>query len=383
MKRKWFTEEHRIFQESMRRFVDKEIIPNVEQWEEERIIPRELWRKMAALGFICPNLPEVYGGADVDFSYSLIVQEELVRSTCYGIAGGVRLHADIAVPYVEQYGTPKQKKQILPGCTTGDIIMAIGMTEPDCGSDLAALRTTAVKDGNDYVINGQKTFITNGINCDWVVLAVKTDPGADPPHKGISLILVPADAPGFSKGRKLRKLGLHSQDTAELFFNDCRVPQSYLLGEEGRGFRYLMENLQRERLVLAIGSITIAEKILDITLEYARSRTAFGKPISSFQHNAFKLVEMATELELGRTFIESIIEEFVAGTDITRRISMAKWWLAETTNRIAYDCLQLHGGYGYMEEYLICRLYRDVRSQPITGGTTEIMKTILARMMKL
>lgn len=383
MKRTWFTEEHAIFQESLRRFVDKEIVPNIDQWEEERNIPRDLWRKMAVQGFICPCLPEAHGGAGVDFSYSLIVQEELVRSTCYGIAGGVRLHADIAVPYVEQYGTPEQKGEILPKCTTGEIIMAIGMTEPDCGSDLAALRTTALKDGDEYIINGQKTFITNGINCDWVVLAVKTDPKADPPHEGISLILVPAHAPGFSKGRKLHKLGLHSLDTAELIFEDCRVPQSYLLGEEAKGFRYLMENLQRERLVLAIGSITIAEKMLQVTLEYTRTRTAFGQSISSFQHNAFKLVEMATEIELGRCFIESIIEDFLAGTDITRRVSMAKWWVAEMANRVAYDCLQLHGGWGYMEEYLICRLYRDVRSQTLTGGTTEIMKTILGKMMKL
>ena len=383
MKRKWFTKAHKMFQASLKEFVKKEITPNVEQWEQDRIIPRSLWHDMAALGFICPNLPEAYGGADVDFSFSLIVQEELVRSTCYGIAGGVRLHADIAVPYVVKYGTTVQKELILPGCTTGDVIMAIGMTEPECGSDLAALQTTALKDGDDYVINGQKTFITNGINCDWVILAVKTDPQANPPHKGVSLILVPADAPGFSKGQKLRKLGLHSQDTAELFFSDCRVSQGNLLGEEGQGFRYLMENLQQERLVLAVGSITIAEKILEITLEYARTRKAFGKPISSFQHNAFKLVEMATEIELGRTLVESILEEFIEGSDITRRVSMAKWWISEMCNRVAYDCLQLHGGWGYMDEYLISRLYRDVRSQTLTGGTTEIMKTILARMMKL
>lgn len=383
MKRKWFTENHSIFQESVRRFVEKEITPHIEQWEEERAIPRELWVRMGEQGFLCPFLPEEYGGSGTDFTYSVIIQEELTRSTCYGIASGVRTHADIVVPYVVRYGTPQQKKEILPGATTGQIILAIGMTEPDCGSDLAAIRTTALKDGNDYVINGQKTFISNGINCDWVLLAVKTEPKADPPQKGVSLLLVPASAPGFIKGKKLRKMGLHSQDTGELIFEDCRVPQSCLLGEEGKGFRHLMENLQHERLVISIGAITIAEVMLEITLAHTRSRTVFGKRISSYQYNAFKLVEMATEIELGRNFIEILIEQLLDGEDITRHVSMAKWWLAEMVNRVANQCVQLHGGYGYMEEYVICRLYRDVRAQPIVGGTNEIMKHILAQMMKL
>ncbi len=383
MNRKWFTEDHRIFQETMRRFVEKEITPYVEQWEEEREIPRELWHRLGAQGFLCPCLPEAYGGSGVDYSYSVIIQEELSRSTCTGISTGVRVHADIVVPYVEKYGTPEQKEDVLPGCTTGEIIMAIGMTEPDCGSDLAALRTTALKEGDEYVINGQKTFISNGINCDWVVLAVKTDPTAEPSYTGVSLLLIPADASGFSKGRKLRKMGMHSQDTGELIFEDCRVPQRCLLGEEGKGFHYLMENLQQERLVVCVGAIAIAEKMLEITLDYTRSRNVFGKPISSFQHNAFKLVEMATEIELGRTFVESLIEEHLEGKDITRRVSMGKWWLTEMVNRVAYHGVQLHGGYGYMEEYLICRLYRDVRVQPIVAGTNEIMKRILAKMMEL
>jgi len=383
MGRSWFTEEHSIFQESLRRFVEKEIIPNIDQWEEERNIPRELWHKMGEQGFLCPFLPLEYGGSGVDFSYSVIIQEELGRSTCSGISTGVRVHADITVPYVESLGDEEQKQEILPGCTTGAVIMAIGMTEPECGSDLAALRTTALKDGDDYVINGQKTFISNGINCDWIVLAVKTDPNAEPVHRGVSLILVPAGTPGFIKGNKLRKMGMHSQDTAELIFEDCRVPRRFLLGEEGKGFHYLMQNLQQERLIASIGAVTTAEKMLEVTLDYTRSRRAFGKPISSFQHNAFKLVEMATEIELGRTFLESLIEDHLRGDDITRRVSMGKWWLTEMANRVAYHCLQLHGGYGYMEEYLISRLSRDVRVQTITAGTTEIMKRILARMMKL
>ena len=383
MGRKWFAEDHRIFQSSVRRFVEQEVVPNIDAWEEERNVPREVWRKMGEQGFLCPCLPEEYGGSGVDYSYSVIIQEELARSTCTGISTGVRVHSDIVVPYVEESGTEEQKQKILPGCTTGDIIMAIGMTEPDTGSDLASIRTTALKDGDDYVINGQKTFISNGINSDWVVLAVRTDPNADPPHRGVSLILVPADAPGFSKGRKLNKMGMHSQDTAELIFEDCRVPRDNLLGEEGRGFRILMKNLQQERLVVCIGAIVIAEKMLEVTLDYTRSRTAFGKPISSFQHNSFKLVELATEIELGRTFVESLIEDHLEGMDITRRVSMGKWWLTEMANRTAYHCLQLHGGYGYMEEYLICRLSRDVRVQTIVAGTNEIMKLIVARSMKL
>lgn len=383
MSRKWFTQDHSIFQKSVRRFVENEIVPNIDQWEEEGIIPRELWRKLGEQGFLCPCLPEEYGGSGVDFSYSVIIQEELARSTCTGVTTGVRVHSDIVVPYVEGSGTPEQKAEILPGCTTGDVIMAIGMTEPGCGSDLASLRTTAIKQGGDYVINGQKTFISNGINCDWVVLAVRTDPDADPSYKGVSLVLVPADRPGFSKGKKLKKMGMHSQDTAELIFEDCRVPRRYLLGQEGEGFKILMRNLQQERLVVCLGAIVIAEKALDVTLEYVRDRTTFGKPVSSFQHNSFKLVEMATNIELGRTFMESLIEDHLGGKDITRRVSMGKWWLTDLVNRVVYDCLQLHGGYGYMEEYLICRLYRDVRVQTIVGGTNEIMKRILAKMMKL
>ena len=383
MGRKWMTKDHQIFQRTVRKFVENEIEPNIDAWEEERNVPREVWRKMGEHGFLCPCLPEEYGGSGVDFSYSVIIQEELGKSTCTGISTGVRVHSDIVVPYIEESGTEEQKRKILPGCTTGDIIMAIGMTEPDAGSDLAAIRTSAVKDGDDYIINGQKIFISNGINCDWVILAVRTDPDAVPAYKGVSLILVPADAPGFSKGRKFNKMGMHSQDTSELIFEDCRVPRDNLLGREGKGFHILMRNLQQERLVVCIGAITIAEKMLEVTLEYTRSRTAFGRPISSFQHNSFKLVELATDIEVGRTFVESLIEDHMEGRDITSRVSMGKWWLTEMANRTAYHCLELHGDYGYMEECLICRLYRDVRVQTIVAGTNEIMKRILAKTMKL
>ena len=381
MSRKWFTEDHRIFQESARRFMEKEVVPNIEQWDEEGFIPRELWKKMGAQGFLCSWMPEEYGGAGTDFSYSVVVDEEIARSTCNGLATGVRVHSVIVAPYVLKYANETLKKKILPGCVTGDIILAVGMTEPGCGSDLSQIRTTALKDGNDYVINGQKTFISNGIYSDWVVLAVRTDPKAEPAHRGVSMVLVPAGAPGFSKGRKLNKMGVHCQDTSELIFEDCRVPQSYLMGQEGRGFKYLMEELQRERLTACLGAPVLAQRMLEMTLEYTKSRMVFGKPVSGHQHNAFKLAEMATEVELARTFVDSLTEDFLDGKDITLRVSMCKWWVTEMVNRLAYQCVQLHGGYGFMEEYPICRIYRDVRMQTITAGTSEIMKRIIAGMI--
>ena len=383
MGRKWFTENHRIFQDSARRFMEKEVVPYIEVWDEERNIPREVWKKMGEQGFLCPWAPEEYGGSGTDFTFSVVVQEEIARSTCTSLSTGVRVHADIVAPYVYKYAGEELKKAILPGCVTGDVILAVGMTEPDCGSDLAALRTTALKDGDEYVINGQKTFISNGINCDWVVLAVRTDPKAEPAHRGVSLVLVPAGAPGFSKGRKLNKMGLHSQDTGELVFEDCRIPRSYLMGDEGKGFRYLMENLQQERLVSCIGAPIIAQRMLEMTVDYAKNRRVFGKPVSSHQYNSFRIAEMATEIEMGRTFVESLIEDHLEGNDITLRVSMGKWWLSELVNRVAYECVQLHGGYGFMEEYPICRLYRDVRMQTIAAGTSEIMKRIIAGAMEL
>ena len=381
MSRRWYTEDHKIFQDSARKFMEKEVVPNIEHWDEEGAIPRELWRKMGENGFLCSWMPEEYGGSGTDFSYSVVVDEEMARTTCTSLTTGVRVHSIIVAPYVLKLANEELKKQILPGCVSGDVIMAVGMTEPGCGSDLAQLKTTALKDGNDYVINGQKTFISNGINCDWVVLAVRTDPKAEPAHKGVSLILVPAGTPGFSKGRRLNKMGIHAQDTSELIFEDCRVPQSYLMGQEGRGFKYLMEELQRERLSAVLGAPVLAQRMLEMTLEYTKSRMVFGKPVSSHQYNAFKLAEMATEVELARTLVDSLIEDFLEGKDITMRVSMCKWWATEMVNRLAYQCVQLHGGYGFMEEYPICRIYRDVRMQTITAGTSEIMKRIIAGML--
>lgn len=381
MLRKLFTEEHQIFRESFRKFLEKEVIPFLDKWEHDKIVPKDVWIKMGQSGFLCPWLEEEYGGSSAGYEYSVVINEELSFIGATGLLAG--LHSDIIVPYIHSFGNEEQKKRWLPGCASGNIITAVAMTEPGTGSDLAAIRTSAVKDGNDYIINGQKTFISNGINCDLVIVAVKTDTKADQPFKGISLICVEAGTPGFEKGRKLDKMGFHSQDTAELNFVDCRVPVTNLLGEEGQGFSYLMKKLQGERLVTSIMAQSMAEAMLQMTIRYSRERTIFGKPISSFQHNTFKIVEMATEIELGRTFLDSLICDYIAGEDIVMKVSMAKAWIPEMANRVAYQCVQLHGGYGYMEEYPICRFARDARVIPIFAGTTEVMKFIVGKMMGL
>ena len=376
-----FKEEHDIFREAFKKFLSKEVTPFLEEWEQDGIVSREIWRKMGANGFLCPWLDEKYGGSGVGFEYSVIINEQLASIGCTGFLAG--LHSDIIVPYLYNFGNEEQKMKWLPGCASGDIVTAIAMTEPGAGSDLAAIRTTAVREGNEYLINGQKTFISNGIHCDLLIVVAKTDPKANPPFKGISLICVEKGTPGFSKGRKLKKMGFHSQDTAELNFENCRVPVSNLLGEEGKGFYYLMEKLQAERLVGCIWAQSMAEAMLDMTIKYCKERPIFGKPISSFQHNTFKIVEMATEIELGRTFLNSLIEDHCQGKDIVKKVSMAKAWIPEMANRVAYQCVQLHGGYGYMEEYPICRFARDVRAIPIFAGTTEVMKVIVGRIMGL
>jgi acyl-CoA dehydrogenase len=334
---------------------------------------------MGNQGFLCPWLPEKYGGIDAGFEYSVIINEELIRGDGFGV--GVPMHSDVATPYVYSYASPEMKELWLPRCTSGKAVMAIGFTEPETGSDLAAIRTKAVRDGDFYVINGQKTFITNGYYADLFVVAVKTGPEAG--HRGISLILVDKDAPGFSRGRKLEKMGYHMQDTAELYFEDCRVPASHLLGAEGEGFKYMMQKMQQERLEVCIKCQVNAEEALKEALAYAKTRNAFGRPVGSFQHNAFKLAEMATEVELGRNFLDNLITDHIEDKDIVQRVSMAKYWLAEMANRVAYQAVQIHGGYGYMEEYRICRIYRDVRSLPILAGTTEIMKLIISRNLGL
>ncbi len=377
------TAEVEQFRTAFRDFVAAEVTPSIAEWEAEGSLPRSFWRAMGRYGYLCPWLDEALGGSNAEFGCSVVICEELGRTGAMGIQTAVSVHSDIAVPYIDRYAGEELRRRWLPGCASGELVTAIAMTEPGAGSDLAAIRTTAVRDGDEYVVNGQKTFITNGMSCDLLVLAVKTDPHADPPHAGVSLLAVEADTPGFIKARKLEKMGQHAGDTGELFFEDCRVPRAHLLGEEGQGFRYLMENLQRERLMIAIAAQAAAEQILDKTLPYVRERSVFGKPVSSHQHNAFKLVERATEVEIGRVFLDAVIDEFVAGEDITRRVSMAKWWMSDLANRVAYDAVQLHGGYGYMAEVPVARDYVDVRAMPIYAGSNEVMKLILARLLGL
>lgn len=381
MKHLYLQEEHEIFRKSLRKFLEKEAYPFYEEWEKEHIIPREFWEKMGAQGFLCPDVPEEYGGTGVDWTFSVIINEELERVGS-GLVG-IGLHSDIVIPYITAYGTKEQKEHWLPKCVTGETITAIAMTEPGTGSDLANITTTANLEGDHYVLNGQKTFITNGIHADLIIVACKTDPKATPKHKGVSLLVVERDALGFSRGRKLNKVGLHCQDTAELIFEDCRVPKENLLGEEGKGFQYLMEKLQQERLVVAINAQAASEKMLEITLDYIKSRVAFGKPISKFQNTQFKIAEMATNIEMGRAFLDQLIADHLNGENVVTKVSMAKWKLTENARKIATECMQLHGGYGYMEEYEIARRYRDIPVASIYAGTNEIMKTIIAKNLGL
>lgn len=381
MRHPYLKEEHEIFRRSFIKFLNKECSPHYEKWEKERIIPRSFWRKMGKEGFLCPDVEEAFGGSNADWGFSVVINEELekVGSSLIGIS----LHSDIVVPYITAYGSEEQKRRWLPKCVTGESITAIAMTEPGAGSDLASIETTARLEGDHYVLNGQKTFITNGILADLVIVACKTNPFAEPKHKGVSLLVVERDNPGFSRGRKLNKVGLHAQDTAELIFEDCIVPKENLLGEEGKGFSYMMEKLQQERLIVAIAAQVSAEKMLQLTIDYVKSRKAFGKSISQFQNTQFKLVEMATDIEMGRSFLDQLIAEHIEGRDIVMKVSMAKWKLTEMARNVAVACMQLHGGYGYMEEYEIARRYRDIPVASIYAGTNEIMKSIIAKKLGL
>lgn len=371
------TTEHELFRKSLKKFLADEAVPYYEEWEKERLVPLSFWKKLGEMGYLCPQVDEQYGGLGLDFSYGAIIGDEMEKVGA-GLTG-VGLHNDIVVPYIEAYGTEEQKQRWLPGCITGDYITAIAMTEPGTGSDLANIKTTAIRDGDYYVVNGQKTFITNGIHTNLAVVAVVTNPHAEKKHQGVSLLVIEGGTPGFSKGRKLDKVGMHSQDTAELYFEDCRVPVTNLLGEEGKGFVYMMEKLQQERLCVAISAQSAAEDMLELTLEYVKSRSAFGKTISTFQNTQFKLAEIATKVELGRTFLESLIEDHLAGKNVVTKVSMAKYWITETAREISVQCMQLHGGYGYMEEYKIARRYRDIPVMSIYAGTNEIMKMIIAK----
>ena len=375
-----YTEEHRIFRDAVRKFFEKEVTPFIDEWEEAGIVPKSVWKKMGEQGFLCTDVPEEYGGAGADFLYSVILAEELGKTGCTGLAAP--LHSDIVVPYITSYATEELKKKYLPGCVSGDIITAVAMTEPNTGSDLAAIRTTAVEDGDQIVLNGQKTFISNGINCDLLVLAAK-DPDVEDPYQSIDLYLVEAGTPGFEKGKQIKKVGWHSQDTAELYFSDCRIPKSNILGRKGSGFVMLMEKLQQERLICCIIAQIGAERMLEMTIKYTQERTAFGRPISKFQHIRFKIVEMATEIKLGRTFTDKLVMDHMEGKNVVIDVSMGKYWIAEMAMRVADGCVQLHGGYGYCEEYPIARAWRDTRVMSIFAGTSEIMKGIAAKFMGL
>ncbi|MEU8069890.1 MULTISPECIES: acyl-CoA dehydrogenase family protein [unclassified Micromonospora] len=377
MDRAIFTADHLAFAELVRAFIDKEITPYHERWEADGIVDRAVWRAAGAAGLLGFFVDERYGGAGVtDRRFHAVLTEELARAGASGPAFG--LHNDIIGPYLTDLTTEEQKQRWLPGFCSGEIVTAVAMSEPGAGSDLQGITTTAVRDGDDYVLNGQKTFISNGILADLVIVVARTDPGAG--RRGISLLVVERGMPGFERGRNLDKLGQKAQDTAELFFADVRVPVANLLGVEGEGFAYLMRNLPLERLSIAVAALAGAETVFAQTLDYCRQRRAFGRPIGSFQHNRFVLAELATELRLGRVFVDNCL---VAPDLSAETAAMAKWWCTELQQRVVDRCLQLHGGYGYMREYPVARAYLDARVQTIYGGTTEIMKEVIGRSLGL
>lgn len=381
MDRTLFDADHESFRQTFRQFVDREIRPHQERWRDQGQVDREVWRKAGAQGFLCPWLDEKYGGPGADFACSVIVMEELARAYESGFA--MSLHSDIIVPYLYSFGSEALKARWLPGCASGEVITALAMTEPGTGSDLAALATTAVRDGDDYVINGSKTFISNGQLCDLAIVAAKTDPDPKNAHRGISLFVVEADRKGFTKGRRLHKMGMASQDTSELFFEDCRVPATNLIGIEGGGFMMMMQKLQQERLCVAIGAVAGAEQVLADTIAYTKERTAFGKPISKFQNTQFKLVECLAKVEVGRAYVDKVIAEHIAGKALIKESSIAKFWTTDMGQEVVDTCLQFFGGYGYMLEYPVTRAFMDARVQRIFAGTNEIMKVIVAKQLGL
>ena len=378
MRRNLFESEHADYRESVRRFVAEEITPHHEQWEHEGIVPRELFAKAAAKGMLAMQVPEEYGGVGVDdFRFNQIISEEIALAGDVGSGLGLTLHNDICLPYFTDLANPEQKQRWLPGIADGSLITAVAMTEPEIGSDLAGLRTTALREGDEYVVNGSKTFITNGINSDLVITAVKTDPAQR--HRGISLLIIERGMDGFQRGRNLDKVGMHAQDTAELFFQDVRVPVENRLGEEGHGFTYLTANLSQERLSIAIAGVAAARGALEETVAYVKERQAFGQPVGSFQNSRFALAEMATEIELATVFCDQAVLALNDGQLSPEDAAMAKWWATELQGRVIDRCVQLHGGYGYMREYPIARAFVDARVTRIYGGTTEIMKEIIGR----
>jgi acyl-CoA dehydrogenase len=381
MRRDIFSEDHELFRRQVRRFVEKEVAPKVAEWNARGMSDRDTWRRAGAEGLLGVCAPAEYGGAGADFLYAAIVNEEMARVRAHGMM--LSLHADICLPYLLVFGTAEQKRRWVPGAVSGDVLLGIAMTEPGAGSDLAGISTTARRDGDTFVLNGAKTFISNGQIGDLFIVVAKTDPNARPAHSGVSLLLVEGSAPGFIRGKKLDKLGLRGQDTSELFFEDCRVPATHLLGREGQGFKMLMQQLQQERLVIAVTAVASCRRALDDTVVYVKERRAFGKAIAAFQNTQFRLAELATQVEVGQAFVDRLLVAHVRGDDIVTEVSMAKWWTTDLQKRLTSDCVQLHGGYGFMLETPIAEDYADAAVQSIYAGTNEIMKVIIARRMGL
>jgi len=376
--------DHESFRQAVRSFIEKEVTPHHEQWEADGQVSREVWIRAGEQGLLCFDVDEAYGGAGVsDFRYNMVLCEEMTRAGAHGPGFGI--HTDIIVPYLTGLGTEEQKQRWLPGCVRGELITAIAMTEPGAGSDLQGIRTSAVDKGDHYVLNGSKTFISNGAMADLVVVAARTDTMVEGGlgHRGISLLVVEHGMAGFERGRNLSKVGMPAQDTSELFFDDVAVPKENLLGEEGSGFLSLMQNLPQERLSIAMMAAAACESVLDMCLDYAKDREAFGRPIGSFQHTRFKLAEMATEAHVCRVFVDDCVRRHNAGELDAAGAAMAKWWTTELQKRVVDQGVQIFGGYGYMREYPIARAFLDSRVQTIYGGTTEIQKEIIGRSLGL
>ncbi len=380
--RKLFTDDHQAFRDSFAAFVAKEMTPHYAQWEHDGIAPRELYRSAGQFGFLGMAVPEQYGGGGTkDFRFNMVLAEELAAAGIGGAGLGLTLHNDITTPYFIEYCNPEQAQRWLPGIASGELITAIAMTEPGTGSDLAGIATTAVLDGDEYVLNGSKTFITNGINSDLVIVVAKTDPKQR--HTGMSLLVVERGMPGFERGRNLEKIGMHSQDTAELFFTDVRVPVANRLGDEGKAFNYLTANLAQERLSIAVSGVAAARAALDWTIAYVKDRKAFGTTISTFQNTKFALAEVKTAVDVAQAYVDQCVLKLNEGALPAAEAAQAKYWCTELQQRSVDDCLQLFGGYGYMLEYPIARAYADARITSIYGGTTEVMKTIIAKSLGL
>jgi len=382
VRRAIFTDEQDSFRESFRRFLAEEVTPFYDDWERAGIVPRETYAKAATHGFVAMSVPEEHGGAGIDdFRFNAVIGEEAALAAAYGFGLGLTLHNDVCLPYLLSYANEEQRRRWLPGVASGALILAIAMTEPGTGSDLAGIKTSAIRADGHYVVNGAKTFITNGINADLVIAAVKTDPRER--HRGMSLVVIERGMDGFERGRNLEKLGQHSQDTAELFFNDVAVPAGNLLGEEGQGFRYLVSNLAQERLSIAIGALGAARAGLRLTLDYVRDRSAFGQSVGTFQNSRFVLAECHGEIEVAQAYLDRCVEALVAGELPAEDAAVAKWWATEVQGRVLDRCVQMHGGYGYMAEYPIARLWADARATRIFGGTNEIMREIIGRSLGL